>query len=74
MDKALPDEMAAIGEVGLTGEIRSVSHINQRIAEVARLGLKYCIIPKSSSEKLVIPEGLKIRQVSNLKEAIEAAL
>ena len=74
MDKALPDDMAAIGEVGLTGEIRSVSHINQRLAEVARLGLKYCIIPKLSSEKLVIPAGLQVRSVSNLKEAIEAAL
>ncbi|MBE6943543.1 MAG: DNA repair protein RadA [Ruminococcaceae bacterium] len=74
MDKALPDNMAAIGEVGLTGEIRSVSHINQRLAEVARLGLKYCIIPKISSEKLVIPAGLQVRTVSNLKEAIEAAL
>lgn len=74
MDKALPGDMAAIGEVGLTGEIRSVSHINQRLAEVARLGLKYCIIPILSSEKLVIPDGLQVRCVSNLKEAIEAAL
>lgn len=74
MDKALPDDMAAIGEVGLTGEIRSVSHINQRLAEVARLGLKYCIIPKTSAEKLVVPAGLQVRSVSNLKEAIEAAL
>ena len=74
MDKALPGDMAAIGEVGLTGEIRSVSHINQRLAEVARLGLKYCIIPKLSPEKLVIPTGLQVRAVSNLKEAIDAAL
>ena len=74
MDKALPDNMAAIGEVGLTGEIRSVSHINQRLAEVARLGMKYCIIPKSAPEKLVIPDGLQVYCVSNLKEAIEKAL
>ncbi len=74
MDKALPDNMAAIGEVGLTGEIRSVSHINQRLAEVARLGMKCCIIPKSAPEKLVIPDGLQVYCVSNLKEAIEKAL
>ncbi|MBE6925306.1 MAG: DNA repair protein RadA [Ruminococcaceae bacterium] len=74
MDKALPGDLAAIGEVGLTGEIRSVSHINQRLAEVARLGLKYCIIPKTAPEKLTIPDGLQVRCVSNLKEAIDAAL
>lgn len=74
LDKPLPDGMAAIGEVGLTGEIRSVSHINQRLAEVARLGFTSCIIPKSCSEKLQIPGKLQIFAVSNLKDAIQTAL
>ena len=74
LDKPLPDKMAAIGEVGLTGEIRSVSHISQRLAEVARLGFNSCIIPKSSPEKLSIPGNLKVFRVSTLKEAIEIAL
>ena len=74
MDKPLPADMTAIGEIGLTGEIRSVSHINQRLAEVARLGLKCCIIPKTASEKLVIPDGLQVHRAGNLKEAIEFAL
>ena len=74
LDKPLPDGMAAIGEVGLTGEIRSVSHINQRLAEVARLGFTSCIIPESCSEKLQIPGKLQIFAVSNLKDAIQTAL
>ena len=73
-DQPISDELVAIGEVGLTGEIRSVSHMNQRLGEVARLGFKKCIIPKNTSEKLEIPEGLTVYRVKNLREAIEVAL
>ena len=73
-DKAIDSALAAIGEVGLTGEIRSVSHLNQRIAEVSRLGFKYCIIPKNTTEKLEIPQDLTVYPVRNLMEAIEMAL
>ena len=74
MDKSIPDDLVAIGEVGLTGELRSVSHINQRLGEVSRLGFKQCIIPFGRSEKLEIPEGLTVYRVKNLREAIEKAL
>ena len=73
-DKSVNSELAAIGEVGLTGEIRSVSHMSQRLAEVSRLGFKYCIIPKNGSEKLEIPDNLTVYKVKNLMEAIEMAL
>ena len=49
-DKAIDDDLVAIGEVGLTGEIRSVSHLDQRLQEVSRLGFKKCIIPKGGTE------------------------
>ena len=73
-DQVVPDDLVAIGEVGLTGEIRSVSNMNQRLSEVARLGFKKCIIPRNGSEKLEIPEGLTVYRVRNLREAIETAL
>ena len=73
-DQVISDDLVAIGEVGLTGEIRSVSNMNQRLAEVARLGFKKCIIPKNGSDKLEIPEGLTIYRVRNLREAIETAM
>lgn len=73
-ERPVPDDLVAIGEIGLTGEIRSVSHMNQRLSEVARLGFKRCIIPKKVSEKLEIPEGLEIYKVRNICEAIEIAL
>ena len=73
-DQPVADDLVAIGEVGLTGEIRSVSHMNQRLGEVARLGFKRCIIPRTGAEKLEIPNGLTLYKVRNLREAIEAAL
>ena len=73
-DQPIADDLVAIGEVGLTGEIRSVSHMNQRLGEVARLGFKKCIIPKNTSEKLEIHEGLSVYRVKNLREAIEIAI
>ncbi len=73
-DQPIADDLVAIGEVGLTGEIRTVSHLNQRLQEVSRLGFKRCIIPRNSSEKLEIPEGLTVYRVRNLREAIETAM
>ena len=73
-DQCIPDDLVAIGEVGMTGEIRSVSHMNQRLAEISRLGFKKCMIPRGGSEKLDIPEGLTVYRVKNIREAIETAL
>lgn len=73
-DAVIPDDLVAIGEVGLTGEIRSVSNMNQRLGEAARLGFKKCIIPRGGSDKLEIPPGLTIYRVKNLREAIETAM
>lgn len=73
-DTPIADDLVAIGEVGLTGEIRSVSHMNQRLGEVSRLGFTKCIIPRGGSEKLEIPKGLTVYRVRNIREAIEMAL
>ena len=73
-DAVIPDDLVAIGEVGLTGEVRSVSNMSQRLGEVVRLGFKQCIIPKFGSEKLEIPKDLKVYRVRNLREAIEVAM
>lgn len=73
-DKPIADDVVAIGEVGLTGEIRSVSHLNQRLQEVSRLGFNKCVIPKGGAEKLEIPVGLNVYRVRNIREAIEVVL
>lgn len=73
-DTAIPNSLAAIGEVGLTGEIRSVSNLEQRLNELSRLGFDKCIIPRRGTEKLKAPEGMELLRVRNIREAIELAL
>ena len=69
-DKPVPYDLAAIGEVGLTGELRSVSAVNQRLSEVRRLGFTKCLVPSRSSSKLLAPDGLDLIRVGNIREAI----
>ncbi len=73
-DTPVDHSLVAIGEVGLTGEIRSVSNLSQRLSEVRRLGFTKCVIPKNGTEKLEIPDGLTVYRVRNLQEAIEISL
>lgn len=73
LDMPLGADLAAVGEVGLAGEIRSVMYLNQRLTETARLGFKRCVIPnKIGKDELKIPEGLELIKVSNIQEAIQA--
>ena len=69
-DKAVPYDFVAIGEVGLTGELRSVHALNQRLTEVQRLGFTKCLIPARSSGKLVQPKGLTLIRVKTIREAL----
>ena len=72
-DIPLGTDVAAVGEVGLSGEIRSVMHLNQRLTETARLGFKRCIIPaKIGKEEIKTPQGLQLIKVNNISEAIRA--
>jgi DNA repair protein RadA/Sms len=72
-DMPLGTDLAAVGEVGLSGEIRSVMHLNQRLIETARLGFKRCVIPvKTGKDDIKVPKGLKLIQVNNIREAIKA--
>lgn len=71
-DRTVPHDLAAIGEVGLTGELRAVSALGQRLSEVQRLGFTKCLIPKRVQGKLIVPDGLELIRVSNIREAMAA--
>ena len=73
-DIPLGRELAAVGEVGLSGEIRSVSNINMRLSEIARLGFKRCIIPRHVKDDIKKPDGLELVSVKDIREAIISAL
>lgn len=73
-DLPLGRDLAAIGEVGLSGEIRSVNSLNMRLSEIARLGFKRCVIPAHIKDDIKKPDGLEIISVKNIREAIKATL
>ncbi len=75
-DYALRDDVLAFGEIGLAGEIRGVSHCEQRIKEAARLGFSKCIIPKSNMKNLSasIKKDIEIVGVRTIREAFEAII
>ena len=74
LDRPLGSDLAAIGEVGLAGEIRSVSNLNQRLSEIARLGFQRCVIPAHVRNEIRCPDSLKLISVKNIGEAVAAVL
>ena len=74
LDRAVAGDLAAVGEVGLTGELRSVSRLEERIAEIYRLGFKQCVVPARSLSRLREFPGLRPLPAKNVGEAIRAAL
>lgn len=73
-DIPLGRDLAAVGEVGLSGEIRSVNSLNMRLSEIARLGFKRCVIPAHIKDDIKKPDGVEIISVKNIREAIKATL
>lgn len=68
----IPNDTIAIGEVGLTGEVRSVNQIEKRLKEAEKLGFKKCIIPESNKKLLKDNYKLDIIGVQNIIEAMRA--
>ena len=73
-DKPVPSGLAAIGEVGLTGEIRAVNYLPQRLSELSRLGFTQAVVPYQGSGKLIPPEGMALIRVKSIRQAIETVL
>ena len=73
-DKSVPFDLAAIGEVGLTGELRPVNALSQRLSEVQRLGFTKCLVPYRNTGKLEQPNGLELIRVKNIREALSVLI
>ena len=73
-DAGIDPEMAAVGEVGLSGELRSVPQLERRLNEVARLGFKRCLVPKVVSSASAATKGIEVLPVGSLREAVAAGL
>lgn len=67
----LPKDLIAMGEIGLTGEVRGISSIEKRIKEAEKLGFKTCIVPEISRKQLKHKGKINIIGVTNVVEAIK---
>lgn len=74
-DKPVPADLVAVGEVGLTGELRSVSALNQRLSEIRRLGFTKCLVPERHGRQAIVPPaGLQLIPVKNVRQALAVLL
>lgn len=74
-DKPVHADMAFIGEIGLSGELRAVSQLDIRLKEAAKLGFRRCVVPRTPGRKLgEVPDGLEIVGCRSLNQVLAAAL
>lgn len=74
-DRPVHADMALVGEVGLSGELRTVSQLETRLKEAAKLGFRRCVIPRSPGRQpLEAPNGLELIACRSLREALDVAL
>ena len=72
-DMGIDPHLVAVGEVGLSGELRAASQLERRVTEAARLGFKRCLVPRISA-KFSPDKDIKVIPVSTLREAIGIGL
>ncbi|PWB75833.1 DNA repair protein RadA [candidate division GN15 bacterium] len=73
VNRTVDHRLLAIGEVGLSGEVRGVTHIDRRVAEAVRLGFETILIP-AANESQVQEKSARIVAISNLQLALDIAL
>ena len=73
-DVGVDPELAVVGEVGLSGELRAVSQLDRRVNEAARLGFKRCLVPKGGAKVSPPSKDIQLIPVSTLREAIKVGL
>ena len=75
-DTPIRDDTVVFGEIGLAGELRSVSHIEARVSEAFRLGFTRCVLPYHSVKNMDRKrfEGMELLGVRNVREAFEACV
>ncbi len=70
----MPAEMAAVGEVGLSGELRAVGHLSRRLNEAAKLGFRRCIVPATHRRLGEVQAGIELIPARSLADALSAAM
>ncbi len=73
-DRPLPADLAIVGEVGLSGEVRRVGQLSARLNEAQKIGFKRALVPKLRRRANDLPAGIKLIEVRSVAEALRAVL
>jgi DNA repair protein RadA/Sms len=71
-DHPLPADLVAVGELGLSGELRGVGQLEQRLREAAKLGFLRALVPRVAAQSLPRDPGLSVTPVATLRDALRA--
>ena len=73
-DRALPADLAIVGEVGLSGEVRRVGQLSARLNEALKIGFNRALVPKLRRRPQDLPAGMQLIEVRSVAEALRAVL
>jgi len=71
LDKPVANATVVLGEVGLTGEVRAIGHVDSRIAEVKKMGFKRCLVPDGNFRRIRDIAGIEVAGIKSVTEAME---
>lgn len=71
LDKPIPEGTAVFGEVGLTGEVRAIGHVETRVEETRKMGFQRCLVPQHNLERMADLDGIQVVGVRTISEAMD---
>jgi len=71
LDKPISDGTVVIGEVGLTGEVRAIGQVDNRVAEAKKMGFNRCLVPDGNLKRIPDIDGIELAGIKTVPEAVE---
>ena len=71
LDRPVSEGSVVLGEVGLTGEVRAISHAETRVMEIKKMGFKRCLVPESNLKRMAGIDDIELAGIKNISEAME---
>ncbi len=71
LDRPIQNDTIVFGEVGLTGEVRAIGHVETRVSEAKKMGFTKCFMPESNLKRMTAVNGIELRGIKTVSEAME---
>lgn len=71
LDRPVAEGTVVLGEVGLTGEVRAINHVETRVSEIQKMGFRKCLLPDSNLKRMAGIEKIELAGIKNISEAME---